>query len=203
MKIIITGFDPFGGESINPAYEAVRLLPNKIGSAEIIAAELPTIFGKCAVVLERLVEQHSPDVVICVGQSGGSRGIAIERVAINIADANIADNDGNQPVDLAIIEGGPVAYFSNLPIKAIVMNIKNHGVHASVSNSAGTFVCNDILYRVLHLCETKYPNMRGGFIHVPYIPEQVESKPEGTPSMPLEMIVKGLQYAIEAIISHP
>ena len=201
MKIIITGFDPFGGETINPAYEAVKLLPSKIGSAEVITAELPTVFGKCAVVLEQLIELHSPDAVICVGQAGGSRGIAIERIAINIADANISDNEGNQPADLAIIEGGVAAYFSNLPVKDMMKNIKNHEIPASISNSAGTFVCNDVMYRLLHMSATKYPNMRGGFIHVPYIPEQVEGKPDGTPSMPLDVIAKGLEYAIEIVSS--
>ena len=200
MKILVTGFDPFGGESINPAYEAVKLLADEIDGAEIIKAELPTVFGKCAEVLERTIKAHQPDVVLCVGQAGGRAGISMERVAINLADASMTDNEQQQPSDEPIIEGGPAAYFSNLPINTIVQHIKHNGIPSSISYTAGTFVCNDVMYRLLHMIEQKYHAMRGGFIHVPFDTAQAAVKANGTPSMPIPTIAEGLRYAIEAII---
>jgi len=199
MKILITGFDPFGGEKLNPAYEAVKLLPDTIATADIIKAELPTVFGKCAKILEGLIEKYQPNAVICVGQAGGRSGISIEKVAINFADAIIADNENQQLTDEPIIKDGATAYFSNLPIKSMVKNIKEHGIPANISYTAGTFVCNDIMYRLLHMIEHKYPKMLGGFIHVPFDTAQTATKADGTPSMPIATIAKGLEYAIEAI----
>jgi pyroglutamyl-peptidase len=202
MKIIVTGFDPFGGDKINPAFEAVKLVSQEVAGAEIIKVEVPTVFGKCAQVMEFAIEQHKPDVVLCVGQAGGRSVLSMEKVAVNIAEARIPDNDKQQPTDVAIVEGAPAAYFTKLPIKAMVKKCKENGVPASISYTAGTYVCNDIMYRLLHLIAQKYPEMRGGFIHVPFVPEQVLERPEGTPSMSAATIAKGLECAIEAICTH-
>lgn len=157
MKILVTGFDPFGGESMNPAIEAVKGLSDEISGAEIIKLEIPTVFHKSAAVLEEAMLAHQPDVVLCVGQAGGRTGITPERVAINQDDARIEDNEGNQPVDIAIREEGAPAYFATLPIKAMVEAIKEAGLPSSVSNSAGTFVCNHIMYQALYLAEQHLP----------------------------------------------
>lgn len=201
MKILITGFDPFGGESINPALEAVMALPDMIGETEVIKIEIPTVFGKSLEVIKAAVEKHHPDVVISVGQAGGRFGITPERVAINVDDARIKDNEGNQPVDVKVAEDGAPAYFTNLPIKAMTQAMVQNGIPASVSNTAGTFVCNHVMYGILHMIHTEYPNMRGGFIHVPYIPTQVTSKPN-MPSMSSADITRGLALCIEACATH-
>lgn len=201
MKILITGFDPFGGESINPALEAVKKLPDTILDQEIIKIEIPTVFRKSLEKIEENIQKHNPDVVISIGQAGGRFGITPERVAINIDDARIKDNDGNQPIDISIYEDGEAAYFSSLPIKAMVKEMNDNGIPASVSNTAGTFVCNHVMYGVLYLIDKKYPNIRSGFIHVPYIPSQVTTKPN-TPSMSIDDIAKGLELSIKAIIEN-
>ncbi|MCO6018844.1 MULTISPECIES: pyroglutamyl-peptidase I [Carnobacterium] len=199
MKILVTGFDPFGGEPINPALEAVKGLADTISGAEIIKLEIPTVFGKSAEVVKAAMEKHHPDVVLNIGQAGGRFAISPERVAINIDDARIPDNEGNQPVDIAIQEDGAPAYFTQLPIKAMVTQMKAAGIPANVSNTAGTFVCNHIMYQVHYLIEKEYPAVKGGFIHVPYIPEQVIEK-AGQPFMSLTDMTKGLTAAIEAIV---
>ncbi len=189
MKVLITGFDPFGGESINPALEAVKKLPNTISNAEIIKLEIPTVFKKSLEKIEANILAHKPDIVISIGQAGGRFGITPERVAINIDDARIEDNEKNQPIDLKVFEDGENAYFTTLPIKAMVKEMQESGIPSSVSNSAGTFVCNHVMYGVLYMINKKYPNIKGGFIHVPYIPSQVVSKPN-MPSMSIEEISK-------------
>ena len=201
MKILITGFDPFGGESINPALEAVKKLPTTILNSEVIKIEIPTVFEKSLQKIEENIIKHNPDVVISVGQAGGRFGVTPERVAINIDDARIKDNEGNQPIDIKIFEDGENAYFSNLPIKAMVKEMTDNGIPASVSNTAGTFVCNHVMYGILYLIDKKYPNMKGGFIHVPYIPSQVVTKPNN-PSMSIDDIAKGLELCIKAIIEN-
>jgi len=202
MKVLVTGFDPFGGEKINPAYEAVKLLPAKISGADIVTAEIPTVFGKCGAALQALIDSHQPDIVLCIGQAGGRSGISIEKVAINLAEARIPDNEGNQPMGMPIIDGGPTAYFTNLPVKAMAQHVRGNNIPSGISYTAGTFVCNDIMYRLLHMINTKHSNIRGGFIHVPFDTAQVTQRPDGTPSMPIVTIAKGLEYAIEAALSN-
>lgn len=201
MKVLVTGFDPFGGEKINPAYEAVKRLDNEINGAEIIKVEIPTVFKKSIEKLNLAIEKERPNIVLCVGQAGGRTDISIERVAINISDGRIEDNEGNQPIDEPIFEDGENAYFAKLPIKAMVKNIREGGIPASISNTAGTYVCNHIMYGLLYLIDKKYSDIKGGFIHVPFLPEQVVDK-EGVASMSLDDIVKALTLAIEAIIEY-
>ena len=199
MKILVSGFDPFGGEKVNPAYEAVKLLPDRIAGAEVIKLEIPTVFHKSAEIIEQKVEEVDPDVILCIGQAGGRFGVTPERIAINIDDARIPDNEKNQPVDVKVREVGPAAYFSSLPIKAMVEKMKAAKVPASVSNSAGTFVCNHIMYQILYMIDKNYPDKIGGFVHCPFIPEQVIDK-ANQPSMHLEDITRGLEAGIEAIV---
>lgn len=199
MKVMVTGFDPFGGESINPAYEAVKLLPDEIAGATVVKLEVPTVFQKSINALDQAMEQEQPDLVLCVGQAGGRYDLTIERVAINVDDARIADNEGNQPIDEPIFADGQPAYFSNLPIKAMVQNVRTKNLTASVSNTAGTFVCNHLMYGLLHMIDRKYAGVRGGFVHVPYIVEQVVEK-RNMPSMSVENIAKGLEAMIEAAV---
>ena len=201
MKILVTGFDPFGGESINPASEAVKLLPADIAGAQIVPLIVPTVFYHSIEVIKDAIEKHNPDVILSIGQAGGRAAITVERIGINVDDARIADNIGQQMIDEPVVKEGPAAYFSTLPIKAMVKAINDAGIHASVSNTAGTFVCNHVMYGVLHLCATQYPNKRAGFVHIPFLPEQTIDKSQ-YPSMPLNEIVKGLTMAIEAIVSY-
>ena len=200
MKVLITGFDPFGGESINPALEAVKKLPDTICGAEIIKLEIPTVFRKSLEKIEENIIKHNPDIVISVGQAGGRFGITPERVAINVDDARIPDNESKQPIDVPVFEGGENAYFTTLPIKAMVEEMKKGNIPGSVSNTAGTFVCNHVMYGILYMAAKKYSNIKGGFIHVPYIPSQVLDKPN-MPSMSAEDITKGLELCIKAAVS--
>lgn len=199
MKILVTGFDPFGGESVNPAYEAVKLLPDVIGGAEIFKLEIPTVFSLSGPAVEEGIRKYQPDVVICVGQAGGRASISVEKVAINFVDACIPDNNGEQPLDEPLQADGPAAYFATLPVKAMVQHVKEAGLPCYLSFTAGTYVCNSIMYNVLYMCEKRYPGIRAGFIHVPYACGQVIDKANTTPSMPLETIAKSLEYAIEAV----
>ena len=200
MKILVTGFDPFDGEKINPSYEAVKRLPDRINDAEIIKMEIPTVRCKSVEVLSEKIEETWPDAVISVGQAGGAKAIRLERVAVNLDDYRIPDNDGNQPEDTTIYDAGPNAYFSTLPIKEVLVALEDRGIAAEISNSAGLFVCNHVFYSIRHLCETKYADKEiiSGFIHVPFIPEQTKDKPE-EPSMELDDIVKGLTVALEVV----
>ncbi|MED1724393.1 pyroglutamyl-peptidase I [Brevibacillus parabrevis] len=200
--ILVTGFDPFGGEAINPAWESVkRLAEIESGEYRIVARQLPTVFGKSVELLVQAIREISPDLVFCIGQAGGRADISIERVAINVDDARIPDNAGKQPIDTPIVEDGPVAYWSSLPIKAIVKEMRAKGIPASVSQTAGTFVCNHLFYGLMHAIAKEYPAVRGGFVHIPYLPEQAAKHP-GQPSMSVETIVNGLQIAIETAVNH-
>lgn len=201
MKVLITGFDPFNGETINPAFEAIKLLPNVISNANIIKLEIPTVFQKSMDFIEKSIGKHNPDIIISVGQAGGRSSISIERVAINIEDTKIKDNEGNMPIDKKIKEDGENAYFSNLPIKLMVENMINNGIPADISNDAGTFVCNHVMYNTLYLIDKKYNNIKSCFIHVPYIPIQVLKK-SNTSSMSLIDISKGLEICIKTSIEN-
>lgn len=198
MKLLLTAFDPFGEEKINPALEAVKLVKNKIAEIDIVKLEVPTVFGKSIEIVTKAIEKEKPDFVLCIGQAGGRAAITPERVAININDARIPDNEGNQPIDEAIFADGETAYFSTLPVKSIVEEIKKEGLPSSLSNSAGTYVCNQLMYGVLYTLDKHYKGAKGGFIHVPYIPEQTVNKPD-KPSMALSDIVRGLETAIKII----
>lgn len=198
MKVLITGFDPFGGESINPAWEAVKNIPDIVEGAEVIKVQIPTVFRKSTEVLLAAAKKHKPDVILCVGQAGGRFDMTVERVAINIDDARIKDNEGNQPIDVSIYEGGEAAYFTALPIKAMVAEMQKQGCSASVSNTAGTFVCNHIMYSLLYHISKENIAKKGGFIHVPYIPEQVVDK-KNMPCMETDRITRSLMACIKAI----
>ena len=199
MKILLTGFDPFGGESINPAWEAVKRVKAPAG-AELIRLEVPTVFGRSITTVLTSMRLHRPDVVVCVGQAAGRSEITPERVAINIADASIPDNEGNRPCDTPIYPDGENACFSTLPVKAMVEAIKAAGLPASLSNTAGTFVCNQLMYGLLYHISREFPGMGGGFIHVPCIPEQAARMEKPVPSLPLPEIVRGLEAALSALV---
>ena len=196
-KLLLTAFTPFDGERINPALEAVKLLKDKIGNLEIVKLEVPTVFGKSIDTVREAIERERPDFVLSIGQAGGRAEITPERVAINLNDARIPDNEGNQPIDEPIFPDGENAYFSTLPVKAMVEAIRKEGLPSSLSNSAGTYVCNHLMYGVLYYLD-KRPVIKAGFIHVPYIPEQVKDKKE-MPALELSEIVRGLEAAITAI----
>ena len=191
QKLLITGFDPFGGETINPAWEAVKLLPEIIGNFRIHKFQIPTVFDLAAETVLKTAETIHPDVILCVGQAGGRAAVTPERVAINLRDARISDNQGNQPTEAPIVPNGPVAYFSTVPVSSMAQSIRDAGLPGQVSNTAGTFVCNDTLYALLH--HYAGTPVRVGFIHVPYLPQQ------GTPSLPLEQTAAALAAAIEAL----
>ncbi|GHU72666.1 pyrrolidone-carboxylate peptidase [Spirochaetia bacterium] len=198
MKLLLTAFDPFGGEKVNPALEAVKLIPDRIGGVDIVKLEIPTVFRKSIDRVVEAIEKEKPDVVFCIGQAGGRFDLSPERVAINVDDARIPDNEGNQPVG-TIYEDGENAYFATLPIKAMVKKIRDAGLPASVSNTAGTFVCNHIMYGVLYHLNKRFPGIKGGFMHVPFIPEQVVNRPAPAPSLALADISRGIGEAIKAI----
>ena len=200
MKVLVTGFDPFGGEPINPAWEAVKAMKDTIAGAEIIKMQIPTVVGKSIEKIHQKMKELQPDLVISVGQAGGRFGVTPERVAINVTDARIPDNEGNQPIDEPIFSDGPAAYFSNLPVKAMVQAIKDAGYPSVLSNSAGTYICNHVMYGILYYIEKEFPNVRGGFIHVPYAPSQAVNKPS-TPSMALADITASLEAAVAAAVS--
>lgn len=199
-RILLTGFDPFNGAQVNPSWQAVQALHNRqIGGRRVVAAQLPTVFGDSLRVLDTLLDQLRPELVICVGQAGGRRALSLERVAINVDDAPIPDNAGCQPVDRPVAPGAPVAYFSSLPIKAALAALQREGLPAEVSQTAGTFVCNHVFYGLMHRLAT-HPGLRharGGFVHVPWLPEQ------GSPSLPLADVVSGLRTVVRAALAEP
>lgn len=197
MKLLLTAFTPFDGEKINPALEAVKLVKDRIGNLLIVKLEVPTVFGKSIDTVREAIEREKPDFVLSIGQAGGRAEITPERVAINLDDARIPDNEGNQPIDEPIFPDGENAYFSTLPVKAMVEAIRKEGLPSSLSNSAGTYVCNHLMYGVLYYLD-KRPVIKAGFIHVPYIPEQTKNKKE-MPALELSEIVRGLEAAITAI----
>lgn len=197
MKLLLTAFDPFGGETLNPALEAIKLIPDQLDATTIIKVEIPTVFDKSIELLTSYIRKHQPDAVLCVGQAGGRVAITPERVAINIDDAGIPDNEDNQPIDRTIRPDGAPAYFSTLPIKAMVSRMRESGIPAKVSNTAGTFVCNHLMYGLLYTLDKHYPHVKGGFVHVPFLPSQVKDRPVF--ALELTEIVQGLECCIRAI----
>lgn len=193
-KLLITGFDPFGGESVNPSWEAVKLLPEKIGAFEVTKLQIPTKFSLAAQEILYVAKELKPDVILSVGQAGGRDSITPEVVAINLREASITDNAGKLAQNEPVLEGAPAAYFSTVPLRQMVAAVKNADIPCKLSYSAGAFVCNDTLYALLHHFDSTATQV--GFIHVPFLPEQAK---EGVPSLPLEKIAEGLKIAIEAL----
>ena len=196
--VLLTGFDAFGGDTVNPSWLAVQALQGEvIAGHAVVAGQLPTAFATSATTLKRLIRQHQPVLVICVGQAGGRSALSIERVAINVMDARIADNLGAQPIDQPVVKSGPAAYFSTLPIKAIMQAINQAGLPAEISQTAGTFVCNQVFYALLHMLKKQrglHP-VSAGFIHVPYLTGQ------GSPSLTLRQMAEGLRIAVVAALT--
>ena len=193
-SVLVTGFDAFGGDAVNPSWLVAQALDGEmINGHAVVAAQLPTQFAASRRLLAALLRKHKPVLVLCLGLAGGRAGLSLERIAINVQDARIADNAGAQPIDTAIVRGGPAAYFSTLPIKAMLEAIEQQGVAAEISQTAGTFVCNHVFYALMsHLHKPRKKAARaprGGFIHVPYLPDQ------GAPHMELDSMVRGLRAA--------
>ena len=197
--VLITGFAPFGGERTNPSWQLVKALPESITGYRIEKLRVPTEFGKAIAVTTRAIDILKPEIVLCFGQAGGRSHMSVERVAINIDDACIADNAGKQIIDSAIRAGGPAAYFCTLPIKAMAAAMIKTGVPTEISNTAGTFVCNHLIYGVLHHIAVDVLATRAGFIHVPYLQSQVLNKAD-MPSMSLATMLDGAKAAIIAAI---
>ncbi|WP_243042057.1 pyroglutamyl-peptidase I [Dyella sedimenti] len=199
--ILLTGFTPFGEDTVNPSWEAVRVLHDqRIGGHRVVSRLLPTAFEASRRELERAVAELAPAILLGVGQAGGRSRLSIERVAINVQDARLPDNDGAQPIDEPVLAGGPAAYFSTLPVKAMLAALHAQGVPAEVSNTAGTYVCNHLAYLMLHHAAAR-PSTRAGFIHIPYLPAQA-ARLAGAPSMALEDVVHGLTVAMHAAATH-
>lgn len=202
--VLLTGFEPFGGESINPSWQVAQALAGSgVGGAPVVAEQLPCVFGSARLALLQALQRHRPRLVLALGQAQGRTDFSIERVAINVDDARIADNAGAQPVDEPVVAGAPTAYFATLPIKAMVAALRAGGLPASVSQSAGTFVCNHVFFALMHALAGQ-AGVRGGFMHLPLLPEQAARHP-GQPSLPslsLATQVQGVRLAIEAALAH-
>ncbi|RXI78590.1 pyroglutamyl-peptidase I [Levilactobacillus suantsaii] len=198
MKILVTGFDPFAGAQQNPAWEAVSRLPQQLGRATIVSLQVPTIFNRSAAIVHAAIQRERPDVVVSVGQAGGRSALSLERVAINLDDARIADNAGQAPHDQPIQLAGATAYFTQLPVKAMRTAIRQAGVPAQLSTTAGIFVCNHLMYQVQYQRATEFSTLKAGFIHIPYLPSQVVDRP-GVPSLALTEAVKGLTAALSVL----
>ncbi|UYU05208.1 pyroglutamyl-peptidase I [Serratia marcescens] len=195
QKVLITGFEPFGGERLNPSWEVVKQLNDmELVGARIVARQLSCVFGAALDALNAAIDEVQPVMVLAIGQAGGRTDITIERVAINVDDARIPDNQGQQPVDEPIVAGGPAAYFSTLPIKAMVSSMREAGIPAAVSQTAGTYVCNHVMYGLLHRLSGQR-EVKGGFIHIPYLPEQAAAHP-GAPSMAASTVLFALELAV-------
>ena len=196
--VLLTGFDPFGGQTLNPSWQAVQALHGRtVAGHTIVGAQIPTVFGQSLQVLRGLLRQHRPTLVLCTGQAGGRAAISLERVAINVNDARIPDNSGAQPVDTSVVEAAPAAYFTRLPIKAMLQALLHEGIRAEVSQTAGTFVCNHVFFGLMHelAADPQWRAVKGGLIHVPWLPEQ------GQPSMTLAELVEGLRVCVECALT--
>jgi pyroglutamyl-peptidase len=197
VRILLTGFEPFGGEHVNPSWQiAERLHDERLGDAQVHALCLPTEFGASLQALKQALRRHQPQLVLCLGQAGGRADLTMERVAINVDDARIPDNAGAQPIDQAVVRRAPAAYFSKLPIKAMVLAMQQAGLPASVSQTAGTFVCNHVFFGLMHALRRRV-GVRGGFMHVPWLPEQAPRAPH----LPLPDMVLGVRVALLAALA--
>ncbi len=200
-RVLLTGFEPFGGESVNPSWQAVEAVAaDQPPGLDIEAVRLRCVFGTALEELRAAVRRTDPELVLCVGQAGGRTGLSVERVAVNVDDARIPDNAGGRPVDQPVVPGGPAAYFAALPVKACVAAARAAGVPASVSQTAGTYLCNHVFYGLMHLIATERPALRGGFVHIPYAPRQVTDRAE--PSLPVALAADGLRAVLTAALSH-
>jgi pyroglutamyl-peptidase len=200
---LVTGFAPFGEEQVNPSAEiALALDGEMIAGHRVVGATLPTEFARSLPALEALIEKHRPALVLALGLAGGRAGISLERVAINLIDARIADNAGAQPVDMAVVEKAPNAYFSTLPLKAMLQRLRAAGIEAALSHTAGTFVCNQVFFGLAHRLATHDPRVRGGFVHVPYLPEQA-CRNADAPSMALATMVEATRLCLETALTTP
>ncbi|MER7988592.1 pyroglutamyl-peptidase I [Streptomyces noursei] len=196
-RVLLTGFAPFDGEATNPSWQAVRTAAaTPLAGLALHTVELPCVYGASLTALRTAIAATSPDLVVCVGQAGGRPDVTVERVAVNVDDARIPDTAGAEPIDEPIVPGGPAAYFATLPIKACVAAVRAAGLPASVSNTAGTFVCNHVFYGLAHLIATELPHVRGGFVHVPYAPEQVTDRAQ--PSLPVDAVATALRAIVAA-----
>jgi len=196
MKALVTGFEPFGGETINASLEAVRLLPAQFGGIVVVTAELPTSYARSLTALEAAIMRTKPDIVLCVGQAGDRAALCVERIAVNVQDAEITDNDGAKPIDAPVVAGGPAAYLATLPVRAAVAALQAEKLPVQLSMSAGTFVCNHVFYGLMHLAAARGHPFRAGLLHVPRLPQQA---PDGkTPHMALDDIVRGILVVLES-----
>ncbi len=205
MRILLTGFEPFGGQSLNPSWEVARALHGQqwpgLQGAQVVAVQLPCVFAQALPALQQALTQHTPDIVLALGQAEGRCDLSVERVAINVMDARIPDNAGAQPIDVPVIAGEPAAYFSTLPIKSLVAGLKAAGFPASVSQTAGTFVCNQVFYGLQHALVGQ--GVHSGFMHLPLLPEQAAHWPGASlPSWPLALQVAGVQQALALLLAH-
>jgi pyroglutamyl-peptidase len=200
MLALVAGFEPFAGDPLNPALETLRRLPPRLGNLVLSTRALPTAFGPARTALEDAVLTMAPDIVLCLGLAGGRAGLSLERVAINLEDARIPDNAGRQPIDRPVVAGGPAAYFATLPVKAAVAALRAAGLPAIVSNTAGTFVCNHAFYGLLHLAARRDLPLRGGLLHLPYLPSQAAGR-DGAPSMALDDVVRGVEIVLATAAS--
>lgn len=198
--VLITAFEPFGGENINPSWLAAEALNgSEIAGAQIVARQLPVVFREVLPVLYAAMDELQPEIILALGQAGGRSDISVERIGINIDDARIPDNAGEQPIDEAIVADGPAGYFSTLPVKAMVAAMRDAGIPASVSHSAGTFTCNRVMYGLLHRLHRDGNRARGGFVHIPWLPQQAVAHP-GAPSMALEQVRQALEITVRVAL---
>ena len=198
MKVLVTGFEPFGGEEINPSWEAVKALPDELNGATLLKVRLPVSFKRVREILPRLIAREKPDIILLTGQAGGRPNVTVERVAINIMDSTMPDNDGFKPEDEPVFEGAPDAYFATISVKGVVKALRKAGIPAGVSNTAGTYVCNTAMFTALHTIAVSGMETKAGFIHVPFSHAQALEKPR--PSMAQETINEAIRKALESLL---
>ena len=202
-RVLLTAFEPFGGETVNPSQQAAQRVAEgpPIDGVELRTAVLPVVFGDAIEALKAAIAEHEPDLVICAGEAGGRFAVTPERVAVNVNDAPFPDNAGRAPVDEPIVEGGPVAYLSTLPVAEIVAALREAGIPAAKSSTAENYVCNNVFYGLMHHIATERPELVGGFVHVPYVHEQVINRLDARPSLSLDMVTQALRISVETSVA--